>query len=57
MLSLPLALPLVDSTCTGWGVWLWLTVGAPPEQPSASSEVPMAPRSTVSDRDCASVSW
>ncbi len=26
-LLLPLWLPLVDSTCTGWGVWLWLSGG------------------------------
>ena len=39
--------PLVDSACTGGGTSLCGRVGADPLQPSASSEVPMAPRSIV----------
>ena len=48
-------LPLVDSACTGGGTSLFGTVGAEPSHPSASSAVPMAPRSIVWDNDCASM--
>ena len=56
MLSDRLWLPLVDSACTG-AARRSAAGSAPPSHPSASSEVPMAPRSIVWDSDCASMSW
>ncbi len=57
MLLERLWLPFVDSACTGGGTSLCGRVGADPSHPWDSSEVPMAPRSIVSDSDCASRSW
>ena len=57
MESVRLWFPLVDSACTGGGTSFWGSVGGPPLHPGASSAVPMAPRSTVWDRDCASRFW
>ena len=57
MVSVRLWFPLTDSACTGGGTSFESSVGGPPSQPAASSEVPMAPRSIVCESDWASMSW
>ncbi len=57
MESVRVWLPLVDSACTGGGTSLWGRVGGELSQPSASSAVPMVPRSIVCESDWASTSW
>src|ERR1700722_18746580 len=53
MLSVRTWFPLVDSACTGGGTSLWGRVGGELSQPSASSAVPMVPRSIVCESDWA----
>ena len=54
MVSVTVWLPLIDSACTGGGTSFLGSVGGALLQPSASNEVPMAPRSMVCERAWAS---
>ena len=49
--------PLIDSAWIGGGTSLSGIVGGELLQPSASSDVPMAPRSMVCESDCACAFW